>query len=56
MNVPQWLSEFTSNILPLCAIYQSILVTVWVLLVIRVDHVVTLDDLLPEVGDENERS
>ena len=46
-NIPQWLSEFTSNILPLCATYQAILVTVWVLFVMHTERVVMLHDLLP---------
>jgi hypothetical protein len=45
MNVYQWLSEY---ILLIAAIYQLMLVTVFVVFAIRIGDVRTLDDLLPE--------
>jgi hypothetical protein len=48
MNVYEWLSEY---ILFIAAIYQLMLVTVFVLFAIRIGDIKTLDDLLPEEGE-----
>ena len=45
MNVFDWLSEY---ILCIAAIYQLMIVTVFVLFAVRIGDVRTLDDLLPE--------
>ena len=49
MNVLQWLLGVTDlDILIITALYQLIVIAVFVLFAVRIGHIKTLDDLLPE--------
>ncbi len=49
MNVLQWLLGITDlDILIITALYQLIVIAVFVLFAVRIGHIKTLDDLLPE--------
>ena len=57
MNVLQWLFGITDvDILTIAALYQLMIITVFVLFAIRIGDVRTLDDLLPEEKSEHERA
>lgn len=50
----QWLLGLTTfDILSIAAIYQLMVVSVFVVFAARIGHIKTLDDLLPEEIDEN---
>ena len=49
MNVLQWLLGINDlDILIITALYQLIVIAVFVLFAVRIGHIKTLDDLLPE--------
>ncbi len=57
MNVLQWLLGITDlDILIITALYQLIVIAVFVLFAVRIGDVRTLDDLLPEEVKEHERA
>jgi hypothetical protein len=45
MNVYQWLSEY---ILLIAAIYNLALIIIFCIFAVRIGHIKTIDDLLPE--------
>jgi len=51
MNVALWLSEY---ILIIAALYQFSLITIFCVFAVRIGHIKTIDDLLPEEARDNE--